>query len=103
MPELIQDSLAIDTCAALVPSKLVSEEPPVCLVCPKVYLWPGDWCRFRTDCRGRGMVGSSTGLGRVGSGGMDLQEVPDDLPGGSVGRGGVVTPWGLAWDWGRAG
>ena len=46
-----------------------------------------------------GILGSS-GLGRVGTSDMHLQEVPDDVPGGSVGRGGVVTAWGTAWDWG---
>ena len=76
-------------CPALVLANLIIEEPPVSLTCPKIYLRPGDWCRFRTDSLG--ILGSS-GLGRVGSSDMHLQEVPDDVP-GSVGRNDVVTPW----------
>ena len=38
----------------------------------------------------------SSGLGRAVSSDTPLQEVPDDVPGGSVGRSDVVAPW----DWG---
>ena len=69
-------------CPALVLAKLIIEEPPVSLTCPKIYLRHGDWCRFQTD--------SSGILGSISD--THLQEVPDDVP-GSVGRNDVVTPW----------